>query len=166
LERIPSIPRHRISDGARVPPQRILPFCSDNTLPFREYEGKGAPRRARRRSHAVAHFVLDLVNCEVHDRIIKVDALSASGWTKVGAPVKVRGVQIGSVAEIELGLPPSEGSLRSNAGELRLPVIIEIDRSQIVGKGGTGTALQEKGFDSMIKRGMRAQLNVESLLEL
>jgi paraquat-inducible protein B len=82
---------------------------------------------------------------------------------KVGAPVKVRGVQIGSVAAIRLGLAPEEG--RSRPGEeLRLPVIIEIDRSQIIGRGGTAVALQEKGFDAMIKRGMRAQLKQESLL--
>jgi paraquat-inducible protein B len=83
---------------------------------------------------------------------------------KVGAPVKVRGVQVGSVAEIRLALTPEEGRLRPGAGALRLPVVIEVDRSQIIGRGGTGAALKEKGFEEWIKRGARAQLNVESLL--
>jgi phospholipid/cholesterol/gamma-HCH transport system substrate-binding protein len=33
---------------------------------------------------------------------------------KVGAPVKVQGVQIGSLAQILLRLPPSEGTLRQD----------------------------------------------------
>lgn len=83
---------------------------------------------------------------------------------KVGAPVKVRGVQIGSVAEIRLALAPSEGRLRPGVRALRLPVIIEVDRSQITSRGATGEALGKRGFQDMIKRGMRAQLNVESFL--
>jgi paraquat-inducible protein B len=83
---------------------------------------------------------------------------------KVGAPVKVRGVQIGSVAAIRLRLSPSEGRLRQNVTELRLPVILELDRSQLTAQGGTGQALGQAGFEDMIKRGMRAQLRTESLL--
>ena len=83
---------------------------------------------------------------------------------KIGAPVKVRGVQIGSVFEIRLRLAPSEGRLRPDAGALRLPVIIELDRSQIIGRGATGEALEKRGFEEMVTHGMRAQLNVESLL--
>jgi paraquat-inducible protein B len=83
---------------------------------------------------------------------------------KVGAPVKVRGVQIGSVEEIRLRLSPSEGQLRADIKDLRLPVIIDLDRSQLTARGGTGEALGQAGFDDMIKRGMRAQLKTESLL--
>jgi len=83
---------------------------------------------------------------------------------KVGASVKVRGVQIGSVASIRLRLAPAEGHLRHGLGGLRLPVIINIDRSQITALGGSGAALGPAGFDDLIKHGLRAQLQTESLL--
>ncbi|HVB82335.1 MAG TPA: MlaD family protein [Candidatus Binataceae bacterium] len=83
---------------------------------------------------------------------------------KVGAPVKVRGVQIGTVAEIELRLSPSEGRLRPGIKELRLPVIVDLDRSQLLARGGTGAALEKSNFKELLKQGLRAQLNTESLL--
>jgi paraquat-inducible protein B len=83
---------------------------------------------------------------------------------RVGAPVKVRGVQIGTVAEIKLMLSASEGRLRPDVTDLRLPVLIEIDRTQLTQRGGSGQALGGAGFDDMTRRGMRAQLKMESLL--
>jgi paraquat-inducible protein B len=83
---------------------------------------------------------------------------------KIGAPVKVRGVQIGTVASIELRLLPSQGLLRPEVKGLRLPVIVDLDRSQLLARGGTGEALETAGFDSLIKQGLRAQLATESLL--
>lgn len=83
---------------------------------------------------------------------------------KVGAPVKFRGVQIGSVVNIKLGLSPSEGRLKQNVTGLRLPVIVEIERSKIASRGGPGIALGQTGFEDFVKRGLRAQLSVESLL--
>ncbi len=83
---------------------------------------------------------------------------------KVGAPVKVRGVQIGTVEAIRLRLSPDEGLLKPNVGEFRLPVIVDLDRSQLIAQGGTGEAVGNLGFDDFIKRGMRAQLQTESIL--
>jgi len=83
---------------------------------------------------------------------------------KVGAPVKFRGVQIGQVATIRLLLGPGEGRMRTEVKELRLPVVLEVDPSQLRALGGTGEALTESGFEDLLKRGLRAQLNVESLL--
>lgn len=83
---------------------------------------------------------------------------------KVGAPVKVRGVQIGTVASIELRLLPSQGRMRPDIKELRLPVLVDLDRSQLMARGGTGAALETAGFDDLVKRGLRAQLETESLL--
>jgi paraquat-inducible protein B len=83
---------------------------------------------------------------------------------KVGAPVKFRGVQIGTVEQIKLGLTPEEGELRPDIHELRLPVIIGIDRQMITQRGGTGHALTQEGFGDMMGRGLRAQLDTESLL--
>jgi paraquat-inducible protein B len=83
---------------------------------------------------------------------------------KVGAPVKIRGVQIGTVEAIKLRLSPDEGELKPNVGEFRLPVIVDLDRSQLIAQGGTGEAVENTGFDDFIKRGMRAQLQTESIL--
>jgi paraquat-inducible protein B len=73
----------------------------------------------------------------------------------VGAPVKVRGVQIGSVAEIRLRLDPSEGQFKKREGAFNaLPVIIDIDESQLKSKGGTGEALKPQELRAMIQRGL------------
>jgi paraquat-inducible protein B len=80
---------------------------------------------------------------------------------KIGAPVKVRGVQIGTVADIRLRLLPSQGQLRTGVKGFRLPVFIDLDRSQLVARGAIGSAA---ALDDLIRRGMRAQLDTESLL--
>ena len=83
---------------------------------------------------------------------------------RIGAPVKFKGVQIGTVEEIKLTLNPSEGELKPDIKELRLPVVIGIDRKMITESGGSGHALTQLGLDEMLARGMRAQLEAESLL--
>jgi paraquat-inducible protein B len=83
---------------------------------------------------------------------------------RVGAPVKFRGVQIGTVEQIKLVLAPGEGELRPGIKDLRLPVIIGIDRSLITQRGGTGFALSQEGFQSLLSKGLSAQLEAESLL--
>jgi paraquat-inducible protein B len=83
---------------------------------------------------------------------------------KVGAPVKVRGVQIGEVAAIQLRLLPSQGRMRPGLEGLRLPVFIDVDRAQLLSKGATGQALEQGRLDELIRMGMRAQLDTESLL--
>ena len=83
---------------------------------------------------------------------------------KVGAAVKFKGVQVGTVEDIELVLSPEQGVLRPDVKELRLPVILAIERSLVLQRGASGAALSELGFQAMIHRGMRAQLNTESLL--
>jgi paraquat-inducible protein B len=81
---------------------------------------------------------------------------------KIGAPVKVRGVQIGEVSAIRLKLDPSEGQLSPGYSGFRLPVIIDLDQSMLKERGAK--ALNKSGVEDWIKRGMRAQLQVESLL--
>jgi paraquat-inducible protein B len=83
---------------------------------------------------------------------------------RLGAPVKFRGVQIGTVEQIKLALAPGEGELRPGINDLRLPVIIGIDRDLLVRQGGTGVALSQTGFESLVSRGLSAQLEAESLL--
>jgi paraquat-inducible protein B len=82
---------------------------------------------------------------------------------KIGAPVKVRGVQIGEVSAIRLRLNPEDGQVRAGYQGFRLPVIIDLDPSMLKERGAIG-ALDESGIEKWIKRGMRAQLQVESLL--
>ncbi|MGO9604312.1 MAG: MlaD family protein [Candidatus Binataceae bacterium] len=83
---------------------------------------------------------------------------------RLGAPVKFRGVQIGTVEEIRILLTPSEGIEKADLREFRIPVIIGVDRSMLQQYGASGAALSEQGFESMIARGLRAQLATESLL--
>jgi paraquat-inducible protein B len=84
---------------------------------------------------------------------------------KVGAAVKVRGVEIGSVSQIRLRPEPSEGQLKPSAAAINpLPVIIDIDESQLKSRGATGAALKPSELNSLIRRGLRAQLNTESFL--
>ena len=81
---------------------------------------------------------------------------------KIGAPVKVRGVQIGEVSAIRLRLDPSEGELRPGFNGFRLPVIIDLDQTMLSQRGAK--TLSRSGIEDWIKRGMRAQLQTESLL--
>ena len=84
---------------------------------------------------------------------------------KVGAAVKVRGVEIGSVSDIRLRPGPSDGRLKAKATALSgLPVIIDIDESQLKAMGATGEALKPEELNALIERGLRAQLGTESLL--
>src|SRR5215469_16213327 len=79
---------------------------------------------------------------------------------KEGAAVKVRGVQIGSVSAIRLRPLPSEGQLKPSVYAIQpIPVIIDIDESQLKAEGATGAALQPKEFNALVERGLRAQLN-------
>jgi paraquat-inducible protein B len=83
---------------------------------------------------------------------------------KVGAPVKFRGVEIGTVEKIMLRLPPSYGTINPQAAAMELPVIVDVDETQLKKQGGTGEALNPKELEALINRGLRAQLNMESLL--
>jgi hypothetical protein len=69
-----------------------------------------------------------------------------------------------TAASIRLRLSPTEGQLRQGVEELRLPVILDIDRSQITALGGALEAVGQSGFNDLVKRGLRAQLQTESLL--
>ena len=60
---------------------------------------------------------------------------------KIGAPVMVRGVQIGEVSAIRLRIDPSEGKIRPGFKGFRLPVIIDIDQKMLKERGATGGAL-------------------------
>ena len=84
-----------------------------------------------------------------------------------GAPVKFRGVKIGSVASILVNLPgrtPSKQITAARAQKLRLPVIIELDQDQVVALGARRDLTAGAGLQQLIEVGLRARLATESLL--
>jgi paraquat-inducible protein B len=97
---------------------------------------------------------------------------------KVGAPVKVRGVQIGRVKEISLWLHEGQGELRQiSIADQPLPVIIELDERELRASGGgpafmrefrpigaRSLALNQAVIDELVKMGLRARLSMENLL--
>jgi paraquat-inducible protein B len=71
----------------------------------------------------------------------------------VGAPVKYKGVEIGSVTDILLRL----GEVEVN----RIPVLIELDAKKIAGRG---ISVDPGQFQNIIDRGLRGQLRMESFV--
>ncbi|MCZ6622128.1 MAG: MlaD family protein [Deltaproteobacteria bacterium] len=99
---------------------------------------------------------------------------SSVNGLNIGAPVKVRGVEIGTVTNILLNLE-REKRLKEAAKlgarqamqrwSPRIPVIIEIDAKKLTSKGSTGLALSDpEAFDALIEQGLRGQLQTESLV--
>jgi paraquat-inducible protein B len=83
----------------------------------------------------------------------------------VGAPVKLKGVEIGSVVDIRLRLEGQpEADVQQLAKGLRIPVIIELDNAKLTGRGAAARVLDPKRFKEIIDAGLRAQLNAQSLV--
>lgn len=82
-----------------------------------------------------------------------VDGLS------VGAPVKFKGVDIGSVSNIQLILRAGKAG-----PEARIPVYVVVDPSKIVTEGRDVRFPNPEAREELINRGMRAQLQSQSML--
>lgn len=82
----------------------------------------------------------------------------------VGAPVKFKGVEIGSVADIRLRIEgqPNADEFEISKG-IRIPVIIEIDSDKMIGRG-TRRFDTPQEIKQVIDLGLRAQLNAQSLV--
>jgi ABC-type transporter Mla subunit MlaD len=76
----------------------------------------------------------------------------------VGSPVKFRGVPIGSVSQIRLGVP---GASEAN---VRIPVWYTVDLDTISGYQGRTFRLDRQRLDELIAAGLRAQLQTESFV--
>jgi paraquat-inducible protein B len=77
---------------------------------------------------------------------------------RTGAPVRFRGIVVGEVTGIYLSF-----SQDSMAGSI--PVVFEIDEQRVRSRGASGRALRERAVvDSMIDRGLRAELRTESFV--
>jgi paraquat-inducible protein B len=79
---------------------------------------------------------------------------------RIGAPVKIKGVEIGSVKDIRLQLERNK--------EPKIPVIIELDLEKFTSRGAAGAAATAMDREAMQKaivdRGLRGQLEMESLV--
>ena len=99
---------------------------------------------------------------------------SSVNGLNIGAPVKVRGVEIGAVTNILLTLDrekrikeAAESGARQamQRWDPKIPVIIEIDAKKLTSRGAAGLALSDPAaFDALIERGLRGQLQTESLV--
>lgn len=78
----------------------------------------------------------------------------------IGAPVKFKGVEIGSVTDIRLFY---EGVGTADPSDMRIPVIIEIDHDRITSLGGTREP-GEAVLKELIDTGVRAQLKSQSMV--
>ena len=86
----------------------------------------------------------------------------------VGAPVKLKGVEIGSVTDIRLRFGAAQvGELTREevVQGIRIPVIIEIDRDKLYSEGvGLRDMSNPEQLRQLIDLGLRAQLNTQSLV--
>ena len=76
----------------------------------------------------------------------------------LGAPVKFRGVPIGSVSRIGMGLPVT------SLAAIRIPVWYTTDVDTVSKYRGTPFRLDRKRLDELIAAGLRAQLQTESFV--
>jgi len=77
---------------------------------------------------------------------------------RVGAPVKFKGVEVGSVKEILL-------QLEQDMKIQNIPVIIEVELEKITKRGATGVMLKDpQVFKTAIDQGLRGQLQMESVV--
>lgn len=77
----------------------------------------------------------------------------------VGAPVKFKGVEIGSVTDVRLTL--GEG----NAAQVtRIPVLVEIDQGKVSSQGANADLWDPAVVKALIDAGLRGQLNAQSLV--
>ena len=83
---------------------------------------------------------------------------SSVNGLRIGAPVKFRGVEIGSVKNILLQLDP-------DTKFKAIPVIVEIDERKVTKRGGQGAALSDpEANKALIDQGLRGQLQMESFV--
>jgi paraquat-inducible protein B len=88
---------------------------------------------------------------------------SALNGLNIGAPVKLQGVQIGTVKEISI-------ELDKNATRITKPVVIEIDSEMVLDSGGhpfkmaSSLEQRQQNTKQLIDAGIKAQLQSQSLL--
>ncbi len=82
----------------------------------------------------------------------------------IGAPVKFRGVEIGSVSNILLSLGGlGAGNLQQTA-DVRIPVIVQLDSRKILARGAELDLDDPRQIQTAVQLGLRGELKTESLL--
>jgi len=84
---------------------------------------------------------------------------SSVNGLRIAAPVKFKGVEIGSVKDIRL-------QLEKGAQVNKIPVIVEIDLEKLTSRGASGVVAKDvtSFHEAVIKMGLRGQLLTESLV--
>jgi len=76
----------------------------------------------------------------------------------IGSPVSFRGVNIGTVTDIQLVVGEKDA-------DIQIPVVIEIDNTKFISSHtGKPRMDDDNSIDDLVKAGMRAQLQLQSLL--
>ncbi|HVA78408.1 MAG TPA: MlaD family protein [Candidatus Binataceae bacterium] len=83
---------------------------------------------------------------------------------RVGAPVKFRGVEIGSVVAVMLSVPGMEGGFRQSNSQIRIPVVIQLDSAKLISHGAEINLDDPEEMQQAIAVGLRGQLATESIL--
>jgi paraquat-inducible protein B len=85
---------------------------------------------------------------------------------RVGALVKFKGVEIGEVRQILLSLNSASGPVNlGTSNDIKIPVVIQLDEGRILKRGASYiNVVNPAGMKLAISRGLRAQLETESLL--
>ena len=91
------------------------------------------------------------------EQFVAIFSGSVNGLS-VGAPVKFRGVQVGSVTSILLSLPGM------TLPDLRIPIFFDIDRDTILKLGAMVNPADPSALAALIDQGLRAQLQLESIV--
>ncbi len=82
----------------------------------------------------------------------------------MGSAVKFRGVPIGSVTAIRLNLGNTPSLLTRSSEESRIPVIIELNDTEISARGGQVDLTNPNTLKEAIRKGLRGQLRMESFV--
>ncbi len=83
---------------------------------------------------------------------------------RVGAPVKFRGVEIGSVVAVMLSVPGMEGGFTQSGNQIRIPVVIEINPAKLTSRGIEINLDDPTEMQRAVAMGLRGQLANESIL--
>ena len=82
----------------------------------------------------------------------------------VGAPVKFRGVEVGSVKNILLSLGGLGAGGIQQSAQIRIPVIIQLDSRKLFARGAELDLDDPKQISAAIQLGLRGELKTESML--
>jgi len=75
----------------------------------------------------------------------------------IGSPVSFRGVNIGTVTDIQLVVGDRDA-------DIQIPVVIEIDNTKFISSQTGKPRMDDDSIEDLVRAGMRAQLQLQSLL--